>query len=578
MTVAIYSPAESYARAVTEGEILAGRLVRLACERHLRDLEQQGTDEFPYYFDPDSEAKAIRFFAEVLTLTEGDHADEPFVLQPWQEFVVGNIFGWKSIEDDARRFRTAYLEIGKGNGKSPMAGGIGLYCLTADGEEGAEIYAAAVTRDQAKIAFRDAFHMVEASPALRKRLELLTNNISFNKRKSFFRPVSSESRGLDGLRVHCAVIDEIHEHRTDLVVNKIRAGTKGRRQALIFEITNSGFDRESICYRHHMQSEQILTGVLRNESWFAYVCGLDPCESCAAQGHTQPQENCAECDDWRDEGVWIKANPNLDVSITRRYLREQAEEGEQIPTSANIIKRLNFCIWTQSVTRWLPVDAWELGSVPPPNDLAGRDCFAGIDLSSTSDLSALSLFFPDVRGGGDVLSFAWCPEDTVLERTRTDAVPYDYWANEGYLTPTPGNTVDTDFIRATLNELRERYRILAIAIDPWNASTLMTQLQADGFEVYPIRQGFASLTAPSKELEKMVRSGTLRHGGNPILRWAANNVVVVHDAAENIKPTKEKSTERIDPIVALINALSRYVAGQEPPKPSVYEERGLRRL
>ena len=314
-----HDPITDYARAVTTGTILAGRLVRLAGARHLRDLAEGPARGLTW--SPAHGQHIIDFFPQFLRLAEGEHAGRPFALQPWQQFIVGSLFGWLG-SDGYRRFRRGYIETGKGSGKSPMAAGVGLYGLAFDDEAGAEVYAAAVSRDQARIMFSDAVKMVAASPDLAALIDVNVNNLSVRGSNSFFRPVSSEGRGLDGKRVHIALIDELHEHRSDVVVDKMRKGTKGRRQALVLELTNAGYDRESVCWYEHDYSAKVLERVVDNDAWFAYVCQLDACNACRADGKDQPQEACPTCDDFRDERVWIKTNPNLDVSISHKYLRE----------------------------------------------------------------------------------------------------------------------------------------------------------------------------------------------------------------------------------------------------------------
>ena len=320
------SPVTTYAEAVQAGDIVAGPFVRLAAARHLRDLETGPARGL--HFDHDAAERALRFFG-FLQLAEGEFAGKPFNLELWQQFIIGSLFGWMGA-DGYRRFRKAYIEIGKGNGKSPLAAGVGLYGLVADGEAGAEIYSAAVTRDQAGILWTDAKHMVEASAALRDRIDINVSNLAFSATNSYFRPVSSEARSLDGKRVFMALVDELHEHRTPMVVDKMQAGTKGRRQPLIFEITNSGYDRTSVCWQHHEYSRQILEGTLEDDGWFAYIAALD------------------EGDDYRDRDVWIKANPNLGVSITHKYLEEQVREADGMPAKANIVKRLELLHLDQS--------------------------------------------------------------------------------------------------------------------------------------------------------------------------------------------------------------------------------------
>jgi phage terminase large subunit-like protein len=565
-------PATAYAKAVISGKITAGRLVRLACERHLRDLESG--HERGLSFDVEAAAYAIGFIEQFLCLAEGEHDGKPFLLQPFQKFIVGSLFGWKGA-DGYRRFRTAYIEMGKGNGKSPLAAGIGILGLVADGEPGAEVYSAAVTRDQAKILFSDAEKMVASSPALRARIDNTVNNLAYMAAHSFFRPVSSEARALDGKRVHMALIDEVHEHPNGMVVDKMRAGTKGRRQALIFEITNSGYDRHSICFQHHEFSEKVLEGVIVNDSWFAYVCQLDPCESCRSAGKPSPSDGCKDCDDWRNEAVWAKANPNLDVSITRKYLREQVDEAIGMPGKQNIVKRLNFCIWTEQATRWLDMSVWDGGNLPvEEEDLRGCMAVGGLDLANTTDIAAMVLAFPCDDGCYDLVPRFWIPENAIAARVRKDRVPYDVWVREGLITVTPGDVIDYDRIREDIREIGEKFDIAEIAFDRWNATQLCTQLGSDGFAMVAFGQGMVSMAAPTKEFATLLQAKRVRHGGNPVLRWMASNVAVEQDAAGNMKPSKVRSKEKIDGIVATIMSIGLAMRQPEPEE-QAYTDRGL---
>jgi phage terminase large subunit-like protein len=563
-------PTTGYARAVVAGEILAGRPVRLACERQLRDLKDGAARGLS--FDLDAAERAIRFFS-YLQLAEGEFAGKPFTLLPFQQFIIGSLFGWMG-PDGFRRFRTAFIEIGKGNCKTKTAAGIGLYCLVADHEEGAEIYSAATTREQARIAWADADKMVAASPFLARSVARNVSNLAVLATNSYFRPVSSEGRGLDGKRVHCAILDEIHEHPSPIVVDKMRAGTKQRRQALIFEITNSGFNRETVCWYHHEYSIKVLEGLIENDNWFAYVCSLDPCTACIAEGNDTPTEGCPECDDWRDERVWLKANPALDVAIPRKYLREQVAEAIGMPSKMNIVKRLNFCCWTSSEVRWLPMDDWDLCGAPfDPQQLRGQECYGGLDLATTSDLAAFVLVFPN-EDPPKVLAYFWLPEKTVRERSQNQMVPYDVWVRQELIEPTPGDVTDYDVIRERIKELAEEFVIKEIGYDPYNAMQLVTQLESDGLKMIPVRQGMMSMSPPSKHLEVAVRSHAIRHGGNPVLRWCASNAAAVRDSNDNVRPDKQRSSEKIDGITALVIALSRMIVQEEPP-PSVYETRGI---
>lgn len=596
-------PVTVYAQRVIAGDVVAGRLVRLACERHLRDrldLPARG-----FKFSAEHADHALSFIGEFLRFYDaGERTGEPFRLEPWQQFIVGSLFGWLG-PGGFRRFRTAYIETGKGNGKTPLLACLGLYGLACDDEPGAQIFVAAVTREQAGgpgSLFADAKNMAAASPALAGRLIVGEHNIADPESKAFMRPISSEGKSLDGKRVHMALIDEIHEHPTATVVDKMRLGTKGRRQALIAEITNSGYDRKSVCWQHHELSRRILEGAEENESWFAYVCQLDPCEACRAKGQAAPQEGCSACDDWRNETTWLKANPNLDVSVTREYLRETVHEAIQMPAKQNMVRRLNFCQWTESATRWFTAEEWaSCGGAVDPDRLRGRPCVAGLDLSTSKDLTALVLIFPDadfflevaapldpetgevleappavtVRGGADVLAFFWCPADSIAARSRRDQVPYEHWRDLGILEPTPGNVIDYRWIRRKINALRaEGYDIREVAYDPAFATQFAQQLQdEDGFVATPISQGFESLTEAAVLLEKLVQGGQLRHGGHPLLAWNAANVVVDVDAGGRRRPSKGKSTERIDGISALVTGLKRLFAVRDAV--SVYETRGV---
>ncbi len=576
-------PTTEYALKVQSEKIIANKWVRLACNRHLNDLKKYGIKyrKNELWYDETSAQKAIDFFPRFLRFYEGEFDGKAFFLSPHQAFIVGSLFGWKLGE--FRRFRTAYIEEAKGDGKSPLAAGVGLLGMVADNEPGAEIYAAATMRDQAGVLFRDAKAFAENSPSLSKKLNVGVASIDYHAKRSYFRPVSSEHKGLDGKRPHIALIDELHEHPNAMVVEKMRAGTKGRRQALIFEITNAGFDRHSVCYQHHEYTEKILEGVIHNDAWFGFMTGLDVCDKCAADGKTIPQDGCPDCDDWRDEKVWIKATPNLGVTIKKKYLQEQVDEAKDMPSKENIVKRLNFCIWTESITKWLPVDRWNAcADVVNPVSLYGRQCYGGLDLSSTTDLSAWVLVFPPVEEDGkyEILCRFFLPEDNMRERVRKDKVPYDVWVRQGFITTTPGNIIDYAFIIDQIKKDMANYQIAELAFDRWGSQKITTDLQELGFEVEGKRtlvqfgQGFASMSAPTKEVEKMVLSQEISHGGNPVLSWMVSNVAIKSDPAGNKKPDKEKSTERIDGAVALIMVIGRAMLKSGPVK-SIYEGRGV---
>jgi phage terminase large subunit-like protein len=569
-------PVQAYARAVVEGRVVAGRLVHLACERHLHDLEHGKARGLKW--DATAARHALDFFGHLRHST-GEWAHRPFELQPWQCFVIGSLYGWKRA-DGLRRFRTAYVEVARKNGKSAMLAGTALYALVADDEPGAQVYAAATTRDQARIVFGEAERMVDASPALQARVTRTVNNLAVLPTSSWFRPLSADASKMDGLNVHFAAVDEVHEHPTPEIVQKLNTATGARRQPLIFEITTAGHDRHSVCRQHHEFSVKALEGTLPPEvtdSWFAFVATLDP------------------DDDWTDPAVWIKANPSLGVTVKMEDLKRQVEEAREMPAQQNAIRRLRLNQWTEQATRWLDMSVWDEGG-PPVTDwrevragfdalaqrLGRRECYGGLDLARVNDLSAFVLLFPPT-GSGDLGDLAgkwialcrfWVPEEDILRRARSDRVPYDVWRDQGFITATPGNATDFAFIEREILDLATRYDLRDIAYDRTFAGEIVQNLQEEGLNLVQYGQGFLSLAAPTAELERLAVSRALWHGGHPVLRWNAANVTVRQDPAGNIKPDKERSSERIDGISALVNALGRALlrgAGER----SVYETRGI---
>jgi len=567
----------AWARKVVAGKLVAGHLTRLACQRHLDDLASG--KERGLAWDRDAALHAIEFFSHLRHST-GEWAGQPFDLQPWQQFVVGAVFGWKRA-DGLRRFRTAYVEVARKNGKSALLAGIALYALVADGEAGAHVYAAATTRDQARIVFGEAERMVAASPALSARVTRTVNNLAVLPTASWFRPLSADASKMDGLNVHFAAVDEVHEHPGPEIIQKLNTATGARRQPLIVEITTAGHDRHSVCRQHHEFSVKTLEGTLPQETadpWFAFIATIDA------------------GDDWTDPKVWIKANPSLGVTVKRDDLKRQIDEAREMPAQQNAIRRLRLNEWTEQVTRWLDMGVWAEGGLAPETSgatiaaemerlgrlLAGRECYGGLDLARVNDLSAFMLLFPPTRDpalGGlaqkwIVLSRFWVPEEDILRRARRDRVPYDVWRDQGFLTATPGNATDFAFIEAEIIALAGRFDLRELAYDRTFAGEIVQHLQDEGINLVQFGQGFLSMAAPTAELERLAVSRLLWHGGHPVLRWNASNVAVRHDPAGNIKPDKERSSERIDGIVALCNALGRAMLRDESAGRSVYQARG----
>lgn len=543
-----------YARSVADGDVPAGGLQRLACARHLNDL--QHARKRGLRFDVGLADRAIRFFG-FLRHSKGEWAGQSFDLAEWQAFVVGSVFGWVR-RDGLRRFRSVYIEVPRKNGKSTLLSGIGLYLLIADGEPGAEIYTAATKRDQARITHGEATRMVKASPFLRNRIGAFRDNLHVEATHSKFEPLGADSDTMDGLNVHGAIIDELHAHKTGGVVDVLDTATGARRQPLIVEITTAGWDRQSICWQHHEYTRQIVEGLIEDDSWFGFIAAADA------------------DDDWTDERTWQKANPNYSVSVKSDDLRRKALKAQQMPAAQNSFKRLHLNIWTEQADRWMTIEAWDkCAGALDPEMLIGRECYAGLDLASTTDIAALVLVFPsdDDPTIYDVLCYFWVPAETVLQRTRSGSVPYATWVDQGLIFATEGNVIDYRAIMATLDELAQLYDIREVAYDRWGATELIQTLQDEGLEVVPFGQGFVSMSPPTKSLMTMVLSERIRHGNNPVLRWMAGNMVVREDPAGNLKPDKSKSTEKIDGMVALIMGLDR--AERHENGSSVYEERDL---
>lgn len=544
-----------YARDVVDGRITTGKLVRLACERHLRDLVEGPSRGLAW--NAAEAHRVIAIFAECRQ-SKGRWSGEPLVLQPWQAFMVGSIFGWKIAATGLRRFRTAYTEVARKNGKSTIAAGIGLILADFDGEPGAEVYAAATIREQAKIVWTEAERMVKRSPEIRARLKIVPSTATMycEATASKFAALGADANSLDGLNVHGAIVDELHAHRTREVVDVLETASGARQQPLFFYITTAGILGDQTIYaEQHGYARRVVEGVVDDDQWFVFIAALD------------------DDDEWTDSSKYVKANPSLGVTVELAELVAERDRAMQAPGRQNAFRRLRLNQRTQQVDRWIDLAAWDAcPSRIDPAALGGRICFGGLDLATTTDLSVLVLVFP-VDSEYQVLPFFWVPADTVERRVRDDRVPYDVWIRAGLIETTEGNVTDYDLIRRRVNEIGEQYQVREIAYDSWNATQLAVQLEGDGFTMAQFRQGFASMTEPTKHLERLILARELNHGGHPVLRWMANNVSVRQDPAGNLKPDKAKSTERIDGIVALVMGLGRAIVAA--PDGSVYEERGV---
>lgn len=572
---------------------MSGRAVRLACRRHLDDLDRQGS-RYAYVWRPDAAQHLIDFFPAFLTLENG----QPFVLPPWLQFAAGSVFGWKRVSDEKRRFQYAFWETAKGSGKTPSLGGIGLYGLSFDNEPYAEVYSAAFDREQASIALKDARRMVEESPddEFRALFDVNLKNIANVRNGSFFRAVSSEHRGKSGPRPHMVLADEIHEHRDGRVLNRMLAGFKGRTQPLAILATNSGHDKTSVCWEYHQKSLAVLDGTMTGDAadqWFAFVCHLDPCDSCYGEGYRQPKDGCEDCDDWTEPAVWPKVSPALGIVVQPKYQQDAVDAALTISSEYNDKRRLNFCIWTETHQVWIPADRWDACKVPAVStDNAGLlPAAMGLDPSSTRDLTAAVVAIrhddppdrdaPTVEIEGlnefgertslvytmnysvELIPTFWMPKETLLERVRTERIPYDVWLRADKLKATPGAAIDHQQVYQDVLALWRRFKVQRLGMDENGGRFLFMKLRDDGKlgeQIVSVGQGF-KLSEAFKFIEMLIAHGRLRHDGHPVLSWCfANAEPDRHKRTGALAIVKPSETKRIDGAIAAAMAIHQLMA------------------
>ncbi|AHH16576.1 putative phage terminase large subunit [Nocardia nova SH22a] len=525
-------------------------------------------DEPGARFDPDRVDKALNTFRN-LRHTKGRLAGQPLVPDPWQVgYILAPTFGWVHLDEDfgiyVRIIRTLYVDVPRKNGKSTLAGGIGIHLTCADGEEGAQVIAAATRLDQAHFVFAPIKQLAEKSPALRKHVTPYKAKIVHNRTGSYFQPVANAGDAQHGADLHGGIIDELHLHKTNELVEAIETGTGSRVQPLIVFITTADASKKETVYdRKRTLVEQLARGVLHDETTYGVIWAADP-----------------EADPLTEE-TQRTANPGFGISPTRAFLKSAAVKAQQSPADFASYLRLHLGIRTKQQTKYLDIDAWDRNaSIVDEQRLHGRVCYGGLDLASTSDLCALCWVFPDEdRGGYDLLWRLWTPEDNVAALDKRTAGAASGWVKRGILTATPGNVADYDYIEATILRDAEVFEVAEVAYDRWNSTQLVNNLMAEGAPMVTIGQGYASLSSPTKELQRLVNMGTvetpiMRHGGNPAVRWTVDNFAVATDPAGNVKPDKANAGDKIDPVAALIMALARAIdAG--PTQRSAYDDGDL---
>lgn len=558
-----------------------------------------------YYFDKEAAKRVVSFFETFLVHIKGEMAGQPFKPLQWQrKKVLEPLFGWKRA-DGTRKFRTAYIEVPSKNGKSTLAAGIALFLTFSDFEMGAEVYSAAAERDQAGIIFNIAKEMVEASRALKKRAEVFKRSIVVSRWASSYKVLSADAYTKHGINAHGIIFDELHAQPHRDLYDTLRTMTGARRQPLMISFTTAGFDEKTICGEIHKYAEGVLKGTIQDETFFAFIAKAD------------------EKEEWTDPKVWKRANPSLGKTISVDFLQAECDTAKQSPAYENTFRRLHLNQWTKQSVRWLAMKAWDKCAFPVDSELlAGRDCYGGLDLATTTDIASLVLVFPPDDeepcgscehahryrdkpcGEGDckcmekvaiqepyyVLPFFWIPEEAMRERSRKDKVLYDVWVKQGLITATEGNLIDYRFIMGKIGEVKRLYNLRALAFDRWGSQKIVTDLVEDlDFTVdlkeakdfnksllVQFGQGYVSMSPPAKEFLNLILGKRIAHGGHHVLRWMAENVAVKQDPAGNIKPDKAKSTEKIDGIVATIMSLGVALPKINPGwKKSIYESRGV---
>jgi phage terminase large subunit-like protein len=552
MTANPKNKAQQYLQNVLTGKEIASKWVRLAIERHVLDLENGPSRGL--LFDPAQGLKVVEFIEKFVPRDDG----QKFVLRPWAACLLFMLYGWRRA-DGERRFRTAYVEVGRGNIKSSLASAIAIYELLS--RRGAEIYSAATDRETSKVVWKTAGDMVNASPALRKRIRVLKSAICVESTGSRFTACSAQAKTLYAhSRPSFVVLDELHLHPDDEVWNAFASALGKVPNAWMLAITNSGVDRNSVCWRQREYTLKVLQQIVPDDSWFGIVFGLDDEDE----------------DNWEDESLWVKANPELadDGAVKLWFLRGEAQKAKNDPIALNRFLRLNLGIWRDRVNTWIAADKWAACSSPVDMEaLKDRPCFGGMDLSSTTDTTSFVLVFPPF--GDDkkwsVLPYFFLPQDNIVKRSKQDRVPYLEWNKAGLFNLTPGNVVDTGFVRKQINELSKLYRIQQIGFDRALSADLTPQLESDGFTMVPVHPGGFSQTPPLNKLKTLVTAGELATGGNPVLAWMASNLVVREDSTGLLSPDKAKSRERIDGMCALLDAIARAMVVPIKPKQSNFK-------
>lgn len=542
-------PALQYIQDIESGKLPACQLIKQAIERHKNDLETG--QERGLYFNPKPANLFINWCANVLKFTKGSQYGKPVVLEPWQIFHYYLLFGWRvGSATGPRRFRISYLEIPRKNGKTTMAAAVAIYMAFFDNEARGQVYTAATKRDQAKLCLNDCKEFIKASPVLSSKLEQHTNSI-FLKHKTgsvidsnFVQSLSADSNTLDGLDIHCAVVDELHAHKDAALTDVIKTATGARQQPLIYNITTAGSDKTGVCFDYHTYTRKILAGQNTDDRFLGMIYNLD------------------ESDIYTDQTTWIKANPNLGVSKHLEYIQGEVNEAKNRLSYENTVKRYDFNLWTDALSSWVKTDSWQRQAIDTP-DLTNYTAYAGLDLAATEDFNACTLFFvSEDESKFFVMPFFWIPEEKFKQRNERLPHLFRSWQKSGFVNVTPGNVMDDKIITEDLLNLFTKYNVSKLSYDRYLAHSGIIQniIEQKTPEFCTAQsQNITAMSEPTKKLEKLINSDAIQHNGNPIFKWMLDNVVIYRDANDNVKIIKSKAADKVDGPVSLVMAVAEWM-------------------
>jgi phage terminase large subunit-like protein len=551
-----------YAEKVVSGEIISGKYAKLACKRHLDDLKRQGSEQFPYIFNIEKAEHVISFFS-YLKHIEGPFAGKSIELAGFQCFIEGSLFGWIHKGTGFRRFRKAYVQEARKQGKSMQLAGTGLYMLVAEKpkEIGGQVFATASKKEQARIVFEAAQQMSRMSPELLERLKVMRDGIYNKGINSKFVPLSKDTKSLDGFNPYLGILDEYHAHPTSEMYDVLISGMGQRNQPLLFSITTAGFSINSPCFKEYVYCTKILEGSLENEQYFVYIAQLD------------------KDDNYKDERNWIKSNPILTTTPkVYEFLRQELQSALDNPDKMRNFLTKNMNVWMdQKENGFLAMDHWNQCYEPNWPDLMNKECWCGVDLSADLDLTSVTFEFR-IDDVFFLYSHSFIPSETLEVKRKTDKVPYDAWIKMGWITEILGGTIDDDVIEDyIIQEQKEmNWKIKEICYDKWSARQLVKDMSELRFKMVEIPQTIKYMNAATKDFRALVIKRQIRHCNDPVLTWAMSNAVVKEDTLGNVMLDKAKASERIDPVAATLNAHYRCMTNED--NRSVYERRGMRSL